>query len=72
MTIKPVEADHYQIPLPVVLTDSTHGEIRHFAVVTVRVRCDDGAEGLGRARAGGIDLELSVDAIGARASRARR
>ena len=72
VTIKSIEGDHYEIPLPVVLTDSTRGEIRHFAVGAVRVRCDDGAEGLGHTRTGGIDPELSVDATGARASRARR
>ena len=58
MIIKPVEADHYEIPLPVVLTESTPGEIRHFAVGAVRVRCDDGAEGPGYActagKAGGF------------------
>ena len=29
------------------LTDATHGEMRHFAVVTVQVRAGDGTEGLG-------------------------
>ena len=37
----------YYIPLPTVLTDAMHGQIRHFAVVTVQVQTDDGAEGLG-------------------------
>jgi L-alanine-DL-glutamate epimerase-like enolase superfamily enzyme len=37
----------YYIPLPEVLTDSTHGEIRHFAVITASVRTDEGAEGVG-------------------------
>ena len=47
MTVDAVEAGHYRIALPVVLSDSTHGEIRHFELVTVRVRAADGVEGLG-------------------------
>jgi L-alanine-DL-glutamate epimerase-like enolase superfamily enzyme len=47
MRLSSVEARLYHIPLPRVLTDSTHGEMRHFAVVTVQVRADDGAEGVG-------------------------
>jgi L-alanine-DL-glutamate epimerase-like enolase superfamily enzyme len=46
-TIRHVEAGHYRIPLPVALSDSTHGSIRAFEVVTARVRDDDGAEGVG-------------------------
>ncbi|TVQ33996.1 MAG: mandelate racemase/muconate lactonizing enzyme family protein [Geminicoccaceae bacterium] len=37
----------YRIPLPTVLSDSTHGEIRAFELVTCRVRDADGAEGVG-------------------------
>jgi L-alanine-DL-glutamate epimerase-like enolase superfamily enzyme len=47
MTIAALEVDHYRIPLPVVLSDSTHGEIARFELVTVRVRAADGHEGLG-------------------------
>ncbi len=47
MTIAAVDVGHYRIPLPVVLSDSTHGEIAHFELVTARVRTADGAEGLG-------------------------
>lgn len=47
MKIQDVRIDHYDIPLPETLTDATHGEMKHFAVVTVRVRTADGAEGLG-------------------------
>ena len=47
MRIREVEADHYVIPLPVALSDSTHGTIRGFELVTVRVRDADGAEGVG-------------------------
>jgi L-alanine-DL-glutamate epimerase-like enolase superfamily enzyme len=37
----------YRVPLPAVLTDSTHGAMTDFELVTVRVRDADGAEGLG-------------------------
>ena len=47
MKIASVQADHFRIPLPTVLTDSTHGEMTHFELITVRLRCDDGDEGLG-------------------------
>ena len=47
MKIDSVECELFFIPLPLVLTDSTHGEMHHFSLVTVRVRCDDGSEGLG-------------------------
>jgi L-alanine-DL-glutamate epimerase-like enolase superfamily enzyme len=42
-----VVCDHFRIPLPVVLSDSTHGEIVAFELVTVRLTDRDGAEGLG-------------------------
>ena len=47
MTIRHLAVDHYRIPLPVVLSDSTHGDIAEFELVTVRVRDAAGAEGLG-------------------------
>lgn len=37
----------YRIPLPTVLSDSTHGAIPHFELLTVRVHDRDGAEGVG-------------------------
>jgi len=46
-TIKDIQADHYRIPLPVALSDSTHGTIEAFEIVTVRVRDAEGAEGVG-------------------------
>ncbi len=42
-----VQADHYRIPLPHPLSDSTHGVMTDFDLVTARVRDADGAEGLG-------------------------
>ncbi|HEY2992017.1 MAG TPA: mandelate racemase/muconate lactonizing enzyme family protein [Methylomirabilota bacterium] len=47
MQIKDIRADHYRIPLPVVLSDSTHGSIPAFELITVRVCDADGAEGVG-------------------------
>ena len=41
------EPGFYRIPLPQVLTDSTHGEMRAFELNTVRLRDADGAEGVG-------------------------
>lgn len=46
-TIVALEPGFYRIPLPTVLTDSTHGEMRAFELCTVRVRDKDGAEGVG-------------------------
>ena len=45
--IKTVETGLYRIPLTVILSDSTHGEIAAFELVTCRVRDSDGAEGTG-------------------------
>jgi L-alanine-DL-glutamate epimerase-like enolase superfamily enzyme len=45
--IKQVETGFYRIPLSVTLTDSTHGEMKVFELITVRVRDSDGAEGVG-------------------------
>jgi L-alanine-DL-glutamate epimerase-like enolase superfamily enzyme len=42
-----VETGFFRVPLPVVLTDSMHGEMRAFELNTVRVRDADGAEGVG-------------------------
>ena len=47
MTIASVRADHYRVPLPVALSNSTHGTMSAFELVTVRLRDGDGAEGLG-------------------------
>jgi L-alanine-DL-glutamate epimerase-like enolase superfamily enzyme len=42
-----LETGFYRIPLPTVLTDSMHGEMRAFELNTIRVRDSDGAEGVG-------------------------
>lgn len=45
--IQSIETGFYRIPLPTVLTDSTHGEMRDFELNTIRLRDADGAEGVG-------------------------
>src|ERR1700742_1005816 len=42
-----IETGHYRIPLTVTLSDSTHGEITAFELITARVWDSDGAEGTG-------------------------
>jgi L-alanine-DL-glutamate epimerase-like enolase superfamily enzyme len=42
-----IEPGFYRIPLPEVLSDSMHGQIPAFELNTVRVRDEDGAEGVG-------------------------
>lgn len=46
-TIASLQPGFYRVPLPTVLTDSTHGQMRAFELCTVRVRDGDGAEGVG-------------------------
>ena len=45
--IATIETGFYRIPLPVTLSDSTHGEIAAFELITCRIRDADGAEGVG-------------------------
>ena len=45
--IEALHAEYYKVPLPQALTDSTHGEMTHFELVTVRIVDQDGAEGVG-------------------------
>ena len=45
--IATIETGLYRIPLPVTLSDSTHGEITAFELITCRIRDADGAEGVG-------------------------
>jgi len=47
MQIHHLQADHYLIPLPTILSDSTHGAITGFELVTVRLHDRDGAVGVG-------------------------
>src|SRR5262245_29734801 len=47
MPIETVTTGLYRIQLPVALSDSTHGTITHFELITVRLRDADGVEGVG-------------------------
>jgi hypothetical protein len=47
ITITSVEVGQYRIPLPAVLSDSTHGDIAEFELITVRIRDSTGIEGVG-------------------------
>jgi L-alanine-DL-glutamate epimerase-like enolase superfamily enzyme len=47
MNIALVDTALYRIELPVALSDSTHGTITHFELITVRLQDADGAEGVG-------------------------
>ena len=42
-----VETARYRVPLPVPLSDSTHGTMTTFDLITARIRDKDGAEGVG-------------------------
>ncbi|MDU8909818.1 mandelate racemase/muconate lactonizing enzyme family protein [Aestuariicoccus sp. MJ-SS9] len=57
-------ADHYMIPLPRVLEDSMHGQMRGFEVVTARVRDADGAEGVGYTFTCGVNGGAAADILG--------
>jgi L-alanine-DL-glutamate epimerase-like enolase superfamily enzyme len=46
-TIRSVEPGFYRIPLPVTLSDSMHGDMTHFELITCRVRDAEGAQGTG-------------------------
>lgn len=45
--IESIVPGFYRVPLPVALSDSMHGVMTHFELVTCRVRDADGAEGVG-------------------------
>ena len=47
MKIAHVRTDHFRIPLPVVLSDSTHGDISAFGLIAARIETTEGLEGLG-------------------------
>lgn len=49
MMIDDLQAGYYRIPLATTLSDSTHGDMSAFELVTVRLRDADGVEGLGYA-----------------------
>lgn len=65
--INSVVPGHYRIPLDVALTDSTHGVMTAFEVVTVRIIDSDGIEGVGytytTGRNGGAIFDILVREI---------
>jgi L-alanine-DL-glutamate epimerase-like enolase superfamily enzyme len=65
MKIASIDAQLYRIPLPHVLSDSIHGDMPGFELVTARVRTHDGLEGLGYTytvgRGGSAILAMIVD-----------
>jgi len=62
MKIELLEAGLYNVPLQVPLSDSTHGQMPHFELITVRLGDDQGLTGLGYTytvgRGGGAILSL--------------
>ncbi len=64
MKIATLDAALRRIALPVALSDSTHGTITHFELITVRLRDTDGAEGIGytyTVGAGGAAVHALID-----------
>ena len=62
--VRTIEARLSRIPLEVTLSDSTHGEIRAFELVTCRVRDSDGAEGVGYTYTVGRNGAAVADILG--------
>ncbi|MDU8927066.1 mandelate racemase/muconate lactonizing enzyme family protein [Alisedimentitalea sp. MJ-SS2] len=62
--IKSLRADHYLIPLETVLTDSMHGAMSGFEIVTARVRDADGMEGVGYTFTCGVNGGAIADILG--------
>lgn len=62
--IESVRTDYFLVPLETVLSDSTHGTIPHFELVTVRITDSDGVEGVGYTYAvnsGGATFKVFID-----------
>ena len=64
MKIGSLDATMYQLPLATPLSDSTHGEMPFFELITVRIKDDEGREGLGytyTVGAGGWAIHALID-----------
>ncbi len=65
MRIDQLRADRFRLPLPVTLSDATHGTMAAFEIITARVRDADGAKGMGytysMAGAGAIHAVVEQD-----------
>ena len=62
--IENIESVYYRVKLPQVLTDSTHGEMAYFELVTARITDSDGIEGLGYTYAvnhGGASIQTMIN-----------
>ena len=55
-TIRALDTAAYRGPLPIVLSDSTHGDITHFELITARITDADGETGAGTG-----DFILNID-----------
>jgi L-alanine-DL-glutamate epimerase-like enolase superfamily enzyme len=65
--ITKVEADHFRIPLEVALSDSTHGTMTHFELITAKVVDSDGMDGVGYTYTTGHNgraTKVTLDEIG--------
>jgi hypothetical protein len=45
--IEKIDSAYYRVKLPQILTDSTHGEMHYFKLLTAQIADSDGAEGVG-------------------------
>lgn len=65
MKVTSIDAHLYRIPLPHVLSDSIHGDMPDFELITARIKTSDGLEGLGYTytvgRGGSSILAMIVD-----------
>ena len=64
MKIIAIDSALYQVPLAVPLSDSTHGEIPSFELIMVRIRDDQGLEGLGytyTVGVAGLAIQVLID-----------
>lgn len=64
MKISSIDSALYQVPLAILLSDSTHGEMPFFELITVRIFDDEGREGLGytyTVGVGGLAIHALID-----------
>ena len=62
--IEKIDSAYYRVKLPQILTDSTHGEMAYFELVTTRITDSDGIQGLGYTYAvnhGGASIYAMID-----------
>ena len=70
--LKSIDAQHFRIPLDVPASDSTHGVMTSFELITARVTDADGQEGVGYTYTTGHNGGGDPSPAGARDSRGRR